>query len=63
MHEAVSAAEFLIRDYEEYGSLHECYDAETGAALSPADTYVDKDGKFVGFVSWNLCTEMLLATE
>lgn len=50
----------LIRDYEEYGSLHECYDAETGAALSPADTYVDENGRFVGFVSWNLCIENLL---
>lgn len=50
----------LIRDYKEYGSLHECYDAETGAALSPADSYVDENGKFVGFVSWNLCIENLL---
>lgn len=50
----------LIQDYEEYGSLHECYHAETGAALSPADSYVDENGKFVGFVSWNLCIEMLL---
>ncbi|MCQ2141621.1 MAG: alpha,alpha-trehalase, partial [Bacteroidales bacterium] len=58
---AFKMGERLIRDYEEYGSLHECYNAETGAALSPADTYVDKDGRFVGFVSWNLCTEMLLA--
>lgn len=60
---AFKMGERLIRDYEEYGSLHECYDAETGAALSPADTYVDKDGRFVGFVSWNLCTEMLLALQ
>lgn len=50
----------LIRDYKEYGSLHECYDAETGAALSPADTYVDENGRFVGFVSWNLCIENIL---
>lgn len=60
---AFKMGERLIRDYEEYGSLHECYDAETGAALSPADTYVDKDGRFVGFVSWNLCIEMLLALQ
>lgn len=60
---AFKMGERLIRDYEEYGSLHECYDAETGAALSPAETYVDKDGRFVGFVSWNLCIEMLLALQ
>lgn len=50
----------LIRDYKEYGSLHECYDAETGAALSPDDSYVDENGRFVGFVSWNLCAENIL---
>ena len=50
----------LIDDYKAYGSLHECYDAETGASLSPADTYVDSEGKFVGFVSWNLCIENVL---
>lgn len=50
----------LIADYRVYGSLHECYDAETGAPLSPDDSYVDEDGKFVGFVSWNLCIENLL---
>lgn len=57
---AVSLGQRLIDDYQEYGSLHECYDAETGAALSPADTYVDSEGRFVGFVSWNLCIENVL---
>ena len=50
----------LIEDYREWGSLHECYSAEDGSALSPAETYVDEDGKFVGFVSWNLCVENIL---
>lgn len=54
---AETLGKMLISDYKECGSLHECYDAETGAPLAPADTYVDADGKFIGFVSWNLCIE------
>ena len=57
---AATLGQRLVDDYHEYGSLHECYDAETGAALSPADTYVDSEGRFVGFVSWNLCIENVL---
>ena len=50
----------LIDDYRKYGSLHENYNAETGAPLAPADTFVGADGRFVGFVSWNLCVENIL---
>jgi alpha,alpha-trehalase len=49
----------LIKDYNQYGSLHESYDAETGKPLAPADSYVDKNGKFIGFISWDLCIEEL----
>jgi len=40
--------------------MHENYHADTGAPLAPADTYVDKEGKFVGFIGWNLCTQNIL---
>jgi len=45
----------LVRDVKEYGSMHEAYSAETGESLSPDDTYVDENGRFIGFISWNLC--------
>jgi len=45
----------LIKDVQEYGSMHEGYNAETGESLAPDDSYVDKDGRFIGFISWNLC--------
>lgn len=54
-----SLGKMLIGDYKKYGSLHESYHADTGAPLAPADTYVDSNGKFIGFVSWNLCIEDL----
>lgn len=50
----------LIDDYNKYGSLHESYHADTGTPLAPADTYVDANGKFIGFISWDLCIENLL---
>lgn len=58
---AYTLGQKLIADYKEYGSLHECYDAESGKALSPDDSHVDENGRFVGFVSWNLCIENILA--
>ena len=54
---AYTLGKMLISDYKKYGSLHESYNAENGAPLAPADTYVDENGKFIGFVSWNLCVE------
>lgn len=54
---AYTLGKMLISDYKKYGSLHESYNAESGAPLAPADTYVDENGKFIGFVSWNLCVE------
>ena len=56
---ACTTAQMMIQDCRKYGSLHESYNADSGAPLAPADTYVDSDGKFVGFVSWNLTIEML----
>ena len=57
----LTLGKLMIEDYGKYGSLHESYDAETGGPLAPADTYVDEDGRFIGFVSWNLCVENILS--
>ncbi len=50
----------LLNDIRKWGSMHENYHAETGAPLAPAATYVDANGKFVGFVGWNLCIQQVL---
>ena len=46
----------LVKDIDEYGSMHENYQAETGAPLAPTAEQ-SKDGIFTGFVGWNLLTE------
>jgi len=43
----------ISRDIEKFGSMHEDYNADTGEALAPAAEQ-SKDGKFTGFVGWNL---------
>ena len=57
---AVSTARLLLADIEQYDTMHENYDAETGEGLAPAPSYVDSTGRFIGFISWNLCAEMVL---
>lgn len=57
---AGTLGKILSEDIEKYGSMHENYHADTGAPLAPADDHVDKDGKFVGFISWNLCVKNML---
>jgi alpha,alpha-trehalase len=57
---AVTLGTLLLDDIKARGSMHENYHAETGAPLAPADDYVDGDGKFVGFIGWNLCTQNCL---
>lgn len=57
---AMNLSKQIIADYKKYDSLHESFSAEDGRPLAPDDTYVDKDGKFIGFVSWNLCIESLM---
>ncbi|MFI3321683.1 MAG: trehalase family glycosidase [Rikenellaceae bacterium] len=56
---AATLADLMLKDFAKYGSLHENYNAETGAGLAPADSYKDSEGKFIGFVSWNLCIETI----
>ena len=50
----------LLEDIKEWGTMHENYHADTGAPLAPAADHVDKNGKFVGFISWNLCIQNVL---
>lgn len=50
----------LLNDIRNWGSMHENYHADTGAPLAPAADYVDANGKFVGFVGWNLCVQEVL---
>ena len=50
----------LLEDLRLYGTMHESYDADTGEGLAPAQTYVDENGKFIGFISWNLCMQNIL---
>lgn len=50
----------LMDDLDKYNTMHESYHAETGEGLAPAQTYVDENGKFIGFISWNLCMQNIL---
>ncbi|MDR1372958.1 MAG: hypothetical protein LBJ17_07595 [Dysgonamonadaceae bacterium] len=50
----------VLNDIKEWDSMHENYHADTGEPLAPAATYVDADGKFVGFIGWNLCVQNIL---
>ncbi len=56
---AMTMGKMMIEDYKKYDSLHENYHAEDGTPLAPGDDYVDSNGKYIGFVSWNLCIEKL----
>ncbi len=50
----------LLNDIKEWDSMHENYHADTGEPLAPAADHVDGNGKFVGFISWNLCVQNVL---
>ena len=53
-------APLVLEDLREYNTTHECWSAETGEPLSPAFTYTDSDGRFIGFISWNLLLELMM---
>ncbi|MDR1561475.1 MAG: hypothetical protein LBS54_00100 [Dysgonamonadaceae bacterium] len=50
----------LLNDIRQWDSMHENYHADTGEPLAPAADHVDVNGKFVGFIGWNLCTQNIL---
>ncbi len=59
---ANSLATILRRDIGKWGSMHEDYDAETGDGLAPTVAQ-SPDGKFAGFVGWNLLALDMLQCE
>jgi len=58
--QAKTLGKLLLNDIREWGSMHENYHAETGAPLAPSADHVDANGKFIGFISWNLCIQNVL---
>lgn len=59
---AETLAAMLERDIAQWGSMHEDYEAETGAGLAPTPAQ-SPGGKFAGFVGWNLLSEDMLECE
>ena len=52
----------VLADIEKWGSMHECYDAESGKGLAPTAAQ-SKEHKFPGFVGWNLLVQDMLQCE
>jgi len=59
---ALNLAAMLHRDIAQWGSMHEDYDAETGAGLAPTPAQ-SPGGHFAGFVGWNLLAQDMLQCE
>lgn len=59
---AVTIAGELDRDIARWGSMHECYNAETGEGLAPTPAQ-SPNGVFAGFVGWNLLAQDMLQCE
>ena len=57
---AETLGSLLLKDIQEWGSMHENYHADTGEPLAPEAGYVSKEGKFVGFIGWNLCIQNVI---
>lgn len=55
---AYMIGELVLRDVQTDGSMHEDYDADTGARLAP--TARQSGGTFKGFVGWDLLAEDML---
>lgn len=52
----------VLEDIHKWGSMHECYDAETGEGLAPTAAQ-SKEHKFPGFVGWDLLVQDMLQCE
>jgi neutral trehalase len=52
----------VLADIRKWGSMHECYHAETGEGLAPTPEQ-SKDHVFAGFVGWNLLVQDMLQCE
>jgi len=49
----------LLKDIKENHSMHECYNADTGAPLAPTAEQ-SPNGIFTGFVGWNMLEQNML---
>ncbi len=49
----------MLADIHKWGSMHECYHAETGEGLAPTAEQ-SKDKVFPGFAGWNLLVQDML---
>jgi alpha,alpha-trehalase len=56
---AWTLAPVLLKDIKTCGSMHECYDADTGEPLAPTAAQ-SPGGVFTGFVGWNLLEQNML---
>jgi len=52
----------VLADIHKWGSMHECYHAETGEGLAPTAEQ-SKDHVFPGFIGWNLLVQDILQCE
>ncbi len=52
----------VVADIKKWGSMHECYDAETGLGLAPTPEQ-SENHVFTGFVGWNLLAQDMLECE
>ena len=52
----------VLADIQKWGSMHENYDAETGAGLAPTPEQ-SENHVFSGFVGWNLLAQDMLQCE
>lgn len=52
----------VVRDIQKWGSMHENYDAETGAGLAPAPDR-SENHVFPGFAGWNLLAQDMLQCQ
>jgi alpha,alpha-trehalase len=50
-------ANLCLKDIERFGSMHENYDADTGAPLAPSGDQSPKGKVEAGFIGWNLLVE------
>ena len=58
--QAQTLGTIALKDIKTSGSMHECYNGDTGETLSPSADHVDKDGNYIGFISWDLCIQNML---
>ena len=52
-------APVLLDDIKKNGSMHECYNSDTGEPLAPTAAQ-SPNGKFTGFVGWNMLEQNML---